>query len=138
VAKSTARRLLGTRYALGHDAIDADHKAITQWWLRTVDCEQIQFSFFVARLRKLMRDHFDREAGLMEQAGGRLCDCHRREHQMLLDLCDRATTLSGDDWRKARSLLRTQLPRLVREHIISMDQFAVLFINANRPDARAC
>ena len=57
---------------------------------------------------------------------------------MLLDLCDRVTALSPHNWRKARSLLRTQLPRLVREHIISMDQLAVLFIDANGPAARAC
>jgi hypothetical protein len=34
-------------------------------------------------------------------------------------------------WRKARSLLRTDLPRLVREHVISMDQLTVMFINTN-------
>jgi hypothetical protein len=34
-------------------------------------------------------------------------------------------------WRKARSLLRTDLPRLVSEHVISMDQLTVMFINTN-------
>jgi hypothetical protein len=32
--------------------------------------------------------------------------------------------------------LRTKLPKLVREHIISMDQLAVLFINTNGAIAR--
>ena len=138
MAHSAAGPLLGRQHTLGHEVIDADHRAIADWWLRAVNCEPIQLAFFVARLKKLMRDHFDHEAVLMEWAGGRLCECHRREHQMLLDLCDRVTALSPHNWRKARSLLRTQLPRLVREHIISMDQLAVLFIDANGPAARAC
>jgi hypothetical protein len=46
-------------------------------------------------------------------------------------VCDQAQALSGISWRKARSLLRTDLPRLVREHVISMDQLTVMFINTN-------
>src|SRR5262249_13982438 len=133
----SVRPLIGPRYMLGHDVIDSDHKAIADWWLRTVNCEAIQFSFFVARLKKLMRDHFDHETILIEWAGGRLCECHRREHQMLLHLCDRATALNRTNWRKARSLLRRELPRLVRGHIVSMDQLTVLFINTNGATVRA-
>jgi len=138
MAGRSARPLIGRQHTLGHAVIDTDHREIADWWHRAVNCEPIQFSFFVARLKKLMRDHFDHEAALMEWAGGRLCECHRREHQMLLDLCDRAAVLSRSNWRKARALLRTELPRLVREHIISMDQLAVLFINTNGVAARAC
>jgi len=72
----------------------------------------------------------------MQQAGGRMCECHRQENQMLLALCDRASALSRAHWHKARSLLRTDLPKLVREHIISMDQFTVLFINSQDRFAR--
>jgi hemerythrin len=138
VASRTARPLIGRQHTLGHVAIDRDHTAIADWWLRAVSCEPIQSAFFIARLKKLMRDHFERETKLMEWAGGRLCECHAREHRMLLDLCDQATVLSGCNWGMARSLLRTKLPKLVREHIISMDQLAVLFINANGAIARAC
>jgi hypothetical protein len=63
-----------------------------------------------------------RETMLMEWAGGRLCECHAREHRMLLDLCDQATALSGRNSRMAQSLLQNKLPKLVRKHIISMDQ----------------
>lgn len=76
-----------------------------------------------------MRTHFDHEAALMQEAGGLMCPCHSSEHQMLLALCDEANALSRNHWRKAQSLLRTKLPKLVREHIISMDQLIVLFIN---------
>jgi len=51
--------------------------------------------------------------------------------QMLLSLCDQAGGLSRFNWKKERSLLRTKLPKLVREHNISMDQLTVLFINTN-------
>ena len=60
-----------------------------------------------------------------------MCNCHGHEHQMLLSLCDQASGLSRFNWKKARSLLRTKLPKLVREHNISMDQLTVLFINTN-------
>jgi predicted lipid carrier protein YhbT len=38
--------------------------------------------FLIARLKKAMRDHFDREAA-DGAAGGALCRCHRQEHQTL-------------------------------------------------------
>jgi hemerythrin len=129
--------LLKRHHVLGHAAIDADHAEMAQWWLRTVSCEPLQLAFFIARLKKLMLNHFDREAALMEEAGGRLCECHRREHRMLVALCDQATVLARRNGRKARSLLRVELPRLVREHIICMDQLTVLFINTHGEIGRA-
>ena len=131
MATQIIRPLIGQRHALGNQVIDADHMAIADWWLRAVNCEPIQSTFFIARLKKLMRDHFDHEARLMEQFGGTLCACHQSEHQNWIDLCDEAQALSGRNWKKARSLLRIELPRLVREHIISMDQLTVIFINTN-------
>jgi len=132
------RPLIGQRHTLGHQVIDSDHMAIADWWQRAVKCEQVQSTFFIARLKKLMREHFDHEALLMEQAGGRLCECHRWEHQEWIELCDQAQALSRYNWKRARSLLRTELPRLVREHIISMDQFTVIFLNTNGGIARVC
>jgi hemerythrin len=132
------RPLIGRLHLLGHEVIDADHLAIADWWFRTVNCEPIQFEFFVARLKKLMQRHFDHEAMLMEEAGGRMCRCHNQEHEMLLALCDRARALGRSHWPRARSLLRTHLPRLVREHIICMDQLTVLFINSQEKIAGVC
>ena len=125
------RPLIGRQHLLGHGVIDSDHQAIADWWLQTVSCEPSQFAFFLARLKKLMRTHFDHEVELMEEAGGRMCNCHGHEHQMLLSLCDQANGLSRFNWKKARSLLRTKPPKLVREHNISRDQLTVLFINTN-------
>ena len=130
-ATRSARPLIGRQHVLGHEVIDSDHLGIADWWLQTVNCEPVQFAFFLARLKKLMRTHFDHEAELMEQAGGLMCPCHRQEHQMLLALCDEANALNRSHWRKARSLLRSRLPKLVRQHIISMDLLTVLFINTN-------
>lgn len=125
------RPLIGRQHALGHERIDSEHLAIANWWSRTVGCEQVQFAFFVARLKKLMRDHFDHEAMLMREAGGSMCECHSGEHRMLLGLCDQASTISRFHWKKAQALLRRDLPRLVREHINTMDQLTVLFINTH-------
>lgn len=130
--------MIGRQYALGHNVIDSDHFAIADWWLRTVTCEPIQFAFFVARLKKLMRTHFDHEAWLMQEAGGQMCECHNQEHRMLLTLCDQASVLGRFHCKKAQSFLRTELPKLVREHIISMDQFTVLFINSQGKIAEVC
>ena len=132
------RPLIGRQYALGHDGIDSDHFAIADWWLRTVTCEPIQFAFFVARLTKLMQMHFDHEALLMQEAGSQMCECHRQEHRVLLSLCDQATALGRAHLKTARSLLRTKFPKLIREHIISMDQLTVLFIKSHGNIAAVC
>jgi hypothetical protein len=55
----------------------------------------------------------------MAQSGGRLCECHQKEHQQWIDVCDQAQALSGISWR------------MVGEHVISMDQLTVMFINTN-------
>jgi hemerythrin len=125
------RPLIGRQHLLGHDVIDTDHLAIADWWLQTVRCEPVQFPFFLARLKKLMRTHFDHEVTLMEEAGGQMCACHRYEHQMFLALCDQASALSRTHWKKTQSLLRTKFPKLFREHIVLTDQLTVLFINTN-------
>jgi hemerythrin len=117
--------------ALGHAAIDSDHSAIADQWLRTASCEPFQFEFFVARLKSLMRKHFEHEAALMERAGSSLCRCHRDEHQSLLDLCDQMRDMSDRSWRKTQSLLRLEFPKLVRKHVLYTDQLAVLFLNTS-------
>jgi hemerythrin-like metal-binding protein len=137
MSNPSARQLLGRNHEVGHDAIDSDHQAMASCWNRTINCDRIQFEFLIARLKKLMRNHFDHEAALMEQAGGSLCECHRREHEVLLALCDQAAVMSRKNCRAAQSLLRNKLPPLVREHIICMDQLAALFINSNGGTARA-
>ena len=136
--KGTIRPLIGRQHTLGHQLIDTDHMTIATWWRRVVDCEPIQSTFFIARLKKLMREHFEHEALLMAQSGGSLCECHRKEHQEWIELCDHALALSSENWRKSRSLLRTDLPRLVREHVISMDQLTVMFINTNGASRHVC
>jgi hemerythrin len=116
---------------LGHAAIDSDHSAIAEQWFRTAKCEPFQFQFFIVRLKWLMTNHFEHEATLMERAGGRLCRCHRDEHQSLLDLCDQIRELSDRSWRKTQSLLRIKFPSMVRKHVLYTDQLAVLFLNTN-------
>ena len=130
--------LIKPRYMLGHEIIDFDHIAIAKGWFRAVHCEVIQFPFFVARLKKLMRGHFDHEAELMGLAGGSLCCCHRREHQALLEFCDEAAALNERNPRKAATLLRSQFPKLFRNHIIESDSLAVLFIHSNGGARCAC
>lgn len=124
------RPLLGKRYLLGHEWIDGELSAIADGWLRAVSCEPIQFPFFIFRMKKLLRSHFDHEAILMRSSGSSLCECHHQEHRTLIDLCDQANALSANDWRRTQSLLRKRFPKLIRDHIIGMDQIAVLFIDA--------
>lgn len=115
----------------GHADIDFDHLAITDQLRRTAGCEPIQFPFFIARLRKSLQLHFQRQAIQMDGAGRRLCDCHRHEHQTILDLCDQAQKPSRRPWSKTQSLMRGRLPTVVRRQILYMDQLAVLFINTS-------
>ncbi|HEX2654456.1 MAG TPA: hypothetical protein VHN11_12490 [Xanthobacteraceae bacterium] len=116
---------------LGHDAIDADHAEISACWFQAVNCEPIQLPFLIARLKKLMTNHFTREDAIMRHAASSLCSCHRHEHEMLLGLCDRGAKLGESDWRAAQRLLRDEFPKRVHEHIICMDQMLVLHLNVS-------
>ena len=128
------RPLIGKNHRLGHAQIDSDHFAIADWWMKTTLCEPVALAFHIAGLRKAMRSHFFREAALVEAAGTPFCYCHRREHSVMLELCDDAYELSARNLRSARALVRNKLPRLMRDHINSMDQIAVLIIRAAIPD----
>jgi hemerythrin len=128
------RPLIGKKHALGHAQIDNDHFAIADWWMKSVLCEPVALPFHIAGIRKVMRQHFSREAALVEAAGTPFCYCHRREHNVMLELCDDAYALSAHNLRAARALVRNKLPRLMRDHINSMDQIAVLIIGAATQD----
>jgi hemerythrin len=118
--------LVDHRHLLGHPFIDTEHAAIGELWLRAVSCDRREFPLHLARLKKAMERHFEHEADLLAEVGRGLCASHRAEHRSLLDLCSDASALHGRDWRRSQSLLRNKFVRMVREHIISMDQCAVL------------
>jgi len=119
--------------ALGHSVLDRDHLELSRSWSEVASASPLQFPFFLARFRKLMRNHFEREARIMTDHRTTLCECHEREHRDLLQICDRAAEMNRHDFLAARDLLRAELPRRIREHIICMDQMLVLFINTNGP-----
>lgn len=129
IVQPSGRKLRTER--LGHDIIDADHIEISDCWFQAVNCNPIQFPFLIARLRRLMANHFAREDAIMRDAASALCSCHKREHEMLLGLCDNAARLRIFDWRAAKRVLRHDFPGRVREHIICMDQMLVLHINTS-------
>lgn len=120
--------LIGRKHALGHAQIDNDHFAIADWWMKATQCEPIALPFHIAALRRTMRSHFRREAALVEAAGTPMCCDHQNEHDGMIELCDDAYALSERNGRAARALLRNKLPKLMRNHINSMDQIAVLII----------
>jgi hemerythrin len=131
------RTLIGPNHALGHAEIDSDHFAIADYWLQLAKCPPIAIPFHVARLRKRMRSHFSHEVALIEAAGRRLWHDHQDEHDAMLRLCDQAYELCVHNARAARALLRNRLPRMMRSHIICMDQIAVLMIKDAAEDRPA-
>jgi hypothetical protein len=129
IQASSSRPLISSRHALGHADIDFDHFAIADAWMEARLSESIALPMRVARLRRLMRAHFEHEAALVEATGSRFCQCHRREHDAMLAMCDEALSLAERRPRSARSVLRA-LPPLFRSHIDCMDQIAVLIIHS--------
>lgn len=129
IVRPMSRQLRTERF--GHDIIDADHIEISDCWFQAVNCKPIQFPFLIARLRRLMANHFTREDAIMRDAASALCSCHRQDHEMLLGLCDRAAKLGEIDWQAAQRVLRRDFPKQVREHIICMGQMLVLHINTS-------
>jgi len=130
-ARASHRKTVIEPVPLGHGPIDSDHRELASFWWRVVSSTPLQFPFFLARFKKLMSEHFDREAAIMAQHNTRLCECHVREHRELLRLCDCANQLNGHNYRQAQDFLRREFPPRIREHIICMDQLLVLFINTN-------
>ena len=120
--------LIDRRHRLGHDAIDSDHAALSACWVDAVNCRPIEFPLRLARLKKLMARHFEHESALLVQKGQALCRYHHVEHRMLLELCDQIAACHGRDRQQAQSLLRNQFAERVREHIVTMDQCAVLLM----------
>ena len=123
------RKLLPER--LGHELIDSDHMEISNCWYQVVNCGPLQFPFLIARLKKLMQKHFASEADIMRRLYQSLPVCHQTEHDLLLQFCDNAAKLSQHSWARAQRLLRRDFPRLIREHIICMDQLVVLCVNTH-------
>ena len=128
-----AHPLIGARDALGHAEIDADHLEIGDAWLAAVECKTLALPFHVARLAKVMQTHFDHEASLVEATGVPFCWCHHNQHAAMLAICREALAICERDPRKARRLLRKELSGRIRRHIGTMDQVAVLIINAAAP-----
>jgi hemerythrin len=96
-------------------------------------CKAIALPLHVARLARVMRDHFEREIRLVEAAGVQCCWCHQNEHSAMLAVCHAAFGMSEHEPRKARQLLRTELARRIRRHVTTTDQIAVLIINTAVP-----
>ena len=119
--------------AVGHDAIDADHKIIVGCCNRLAACAAPEFQFLIRRLSTLLSDHFQKEAALLEAAGGALCSCHLRDHEELLNICDRAAKLHEKDYRAAQRLIRDDLARALRLHIAYRDQIIALRLNTTEP-----
>jgi hemerythrin len=130
---SPTRPLIGSRDALGHREIDADHLAISDAWLAAMRCKAVALPFHVARLARVMQRHFDHEAELVEATGVPFCWCHHNEHEAMLAICREARATCEREPHKARRLLRTELSAQVRRHVATMDQVAVLIINTAAP-----
>jgi hemerythrin-like metal-binding protein len=114
---------------VGHDAIDADHKVIVECCNQLGSCTAGEFEFLVRRLRNLLADHFRNEAALLEAAGSKLCGCHQRDHDDLLEICDRTIKLHRQDHRAAQRIIREDLARALRLHIAYRDQIIALRLN---------
>jgi hemerythrin len=84
-----------------------------------------------------MARHFDHEAELIAQTGRGLCAHHRADHKSLLDVCGEAAALCDLNMRKSRSIIRTTLAKMIRQHIIYSDQCAVLIMHTCGSDRRA-
>jgi hemerythrin-like metal-binding protein len=123
--------LIDRRHSLGHPDIDADHAVIGDLWLRAVNCSRREFPLHLARLKKAMQGHFERERMLLAEVGRPLCIKHQAEHESLLRLCAEASHLYQSSWRRTQSHLRNRFAKMMREHIVSMDLCTVLTIRTS-------
>lgn len=129
--------LINDRLLLGHPVIDSELADIGRHWFRAVSCEALELPLHLARLRRVMARHFDHEAELIAQTGRGLCAHHRADHKSLLDVCGEAAALCDLNMRKSRSIIRTTLAKMIRQHIIYSDQCAVLIMHTCGSDRRA-
>lgn len=135
-ARRRPKRTVIKHLAIGHDALDADHKIIVDCCNQVVACGPVEFELLIRRLRILFVDHFRREAELLAAVGGTLCKCHRCDHEELLTLCDRAMRLHLRDHRAAHRLIRRDLVQALRQHIAYRGQVVALRLNSSEEDYR--
>lgn len=118
-----------TNLRIGHDAIDADHEAIVACCNDIAKADSHALEFQLHRLRGLLTSHFQNEEALLKQAGSRLCGCHTRDHELFLDLCDRAIESNRAPKSPSRRLILRDLIPALREHIAFRDQLIALHLN---------
>jgi hypothetical protein len=126
-----SRPLIDRRHMLGHDVIDFAYAAISNCWLHALNCIPLELPLRLARLKKLMAAQFANESVLLAQFGYSLCRFPHDEHRILFELCDQVLAFHEHDRQKALSLLHRKFAKLVRKHIITMDQCAVLLMRSN-------
>jgi hemerythrin-like metal-binding protein len=120
--------------AVGHDAIDADHKVIVDCCNEIAQSTSAALEFQLRRLRSLLSNHFQNEELLLKQANSSLCDCHTRDHALFLELCDKAIDASREKQSLSRQLILRHLIPALREHIAFRDQLISLHLNLLKED----
>lgn len=119
--------------AVGHDAIDSDHEAIVECCNQIAEATSNALEFQLRRLRTLLASHFENEELLLAAAGSRLCGCHARDHELFLELCDRAIEANRTAHDLSRRVILRDLIPALREHIAYRDQLIALHLNSIKP-----
>ncbi len=116
--------------AVGHDAIDADHKAIVECCNEIADSTAAAVEFQLHRLRALLASHFQNEEFLLKATGSTLCACHAREHEFILALSEQAIEAHRKGFRVSRRMVLRDIIPALREHIAYRDQLLALHLNS--------
>jgi hemerythrin-like metal-binding protein len=125
------RRRRPSRFiVVGHDAIDADHEAIFRCCSEIAAANAGALEIQLYRLRSLLSHHFEHEELLLKQAGSRLCGCHCRDHELFLELCDRAIEANREERSNSRKLILRELLPALQDHIAYRDQLIALHLNS--------
>jgi hemerythrin len=114
---------------VGNDIIDADHQVTVAQLNTLVDADASEFPRLYAEFFHHLKEHFEREEGLMQDSGFPAYLIHRNEHRRVLAEFERfQARISGGNLAMARAYVAEIVPNWFATHLATMDAATAAYI----------
>lgn len=118
---------------LGYAVMDRDHADSLALWDAAKGAPAGELAAPFAAFTRHLREHFEREEGLMREKSFFAAHCHGDEHARVLEeIASVEAELAAGSEDRARRYLRHQFPDWFHNHLATMDRVTATFL-ANAP-----
>ncbi len=116
---------------LGVPLMDADHGRLEEILATGPSTPDAALRSLFSELETEIRAHFDREEELMKAHGLPIYSCHVVQHRLFLRELDHGReAVARDDMDELRQFLTTTLPRLLAQHVDTVDRVTASFLRS--------